>query len=94
MICRKDKDKLIIAIYVNIAGVSRGLPQEINEYLHDAFDNSVKILVLPICNENEPRYRIEAINPKLLNEVEYNKVKNQLEEIEKKYNELFSDDMG
>ena len=61
----KDKDKLIIVGYVCIKDLSREkgirIINNIKEYLEASFDETVKVLVMPVLNEE--KQGIEVLNP-------------------------------
>ena len=82
-----DKDKLIIALYVNGYGYSQHTLKElccqISNHLIGSFDDTVKFIVLPINDEKKPRYEFECINGKQLNDTEYSEF---IEKIKKSVN--------
>lgn len=84
-----DKDKLIIALYVNGYGYSqhtlKELCVEISNHLVSSFDNTVKFIVLPMNDENKPKYEFECINCKFFNDAEYLEFMKRLESLEKKF---------
>ena len=61
----KDKDKLIIVGYVYIKDVpkDRGIRMvnTIKDYLENSFDDTVKVLVMPVLSEE--KQGIEVLNP-------------------------------
>lgn len=61
----KDKDKLIIVgnVYVKELNRERGIRMinSIKEYLENSFDDTVKILVMPVLSEE--KQGIEVLNP-------------------------------
>lgn len=61
----KDKDKLIIVGYVCIKDLSREkgirIINNIKEYLEVSFDETVKVLVMPVLSEE--KQGIEVLNP-------------------------------
>ena len=61
----KDKDKLIIVGYVYVKNLSRDkgiqLIHSVENYLKDNFDDTVKVLVMPILTEE--KQGIEILNP-------------------------------
>lgn len=68
----EDKDKLILAFYVNVSGMAS---EEIGKYLADVsentkFDDSVRTFFIPTLGET----RIESLNPKYVTKKEYEKV--------------------
>lgn len=85
----KDKEKLIIVgnVYVKELNRERGVRMfnNIKEYLENKFDDTVKVLVMPVLNEE--KQGIEVLNPvfadnnliKKLNE-NYEKILKTLEE--------------
>ena len=80
----QDKDKLIIVSYVNVGDLAtdRDIAQElheISEILHELFDYSVKLLIVPI---RKGESRVECINPKLLTEAEYKDTREKVEKID------------
>lgn len=95
---RKDRDRLILVFHVNTCGLSEAKGKQLlcvlNNHFHEYFDDSVKCLILPLNNPNEPSYKVECINPKFISKSDGEEVKVQLDRIENKYIELFSDDMG
>ena len=85
----KDKDKLIIVGYVYIKDLARErgirIINNIKEYLEASFDETVKVLVMPVLVEE--KQGIEILNPKfadtdLLKELKenYEKILSKLEE--------------
>lgn len=83
----KDKDKLILVFYINISGMTDKNSKEFicaaSDLIYNAFDNSIKCLILPVKDINEPKYKIEAINPKFSNEEEYENLIENLNRFEK-----------
>ena len=85
----KDKDKLIIVGYVYIKDLSRErgirIINSIKDYLENSFDDTVKVLVMPVLSEE--KQGIEVLNPvfadnnfvNMLNE-NYEKILKLLEE--------------
>jgi len=85
----KDKDKLIIVGYVYIKDLSRErgirIINSIKDYLENNFDDTVKVLVMPVLSEE--KQGIEVLNPvfadnnfvNMLNE-NYEKILKLLEE--------------
>ncbi len=61
----KDKDKLIIVGYVCIKDLARErgirMINSIKEYLETSFDDTVKVLVMPVLSEE--KQGIEILNP-------------------------------
>lgn len=61
----KDKDKLIIVgnVYVKELNRERGIRMinSIKEYLENSFDDTVKVLVMPVLTED--KQGIEILNP-------------------------------
>ena len=61
----KDKDKLIIVGYVYIKDIAKDrgirLVNSIKEYLENSFDDTVKVLVMPVLSEE--KQGIEVLNP-------------------------------
>ena len=61
----KDKDKLIIVgnVYVKELNRERGIRMinSIKEYLENSFDDTVKVLVMPVLSEE--KQGIEVLNP-------------------------------
>ncbi len=61
----KDKDKLIIVGYVYIKDVAKDrgirMVNSIKEYLENSFDDTVKVLVMPVLSEE--KQGIEVLNP-------------------------------
>ena len=61
----KDKDKLIIVgnVYVKELNRERGIRiiNSIKEYLENSFDDTVKVLVMPVLTEE--KQGIEVLNP-------------------------------
>lgn len=60
----KDKDKLIIVGYVYVKNLARDkciqLIHNIENYLKDSFDDTVKVLVMPVLTEE--KQGIEVLN--------------------------------
>ena len=61
----KDKDKLIIVgnVYIKELNRERGIRMinSIKEYLENSFDDTVKVLVMPVLSEE--KQGIEVLNP-------------------------------
>ena len=61
----KDKDKLIIVGYVYIKDIAKDrgirMVNSIKEYLENSFDDTVKVLVMPVLSEE--KQGIEVLNP-------------------------------
>lgn len=61
----KDKDKLIIVGYVYIKDLARErgirIINSIKEYLEASFDDTVKVLVMPVLSKE--KQGIEVLNP-------------------------------
>lgn len=61
----KDKDKLIIVGYVYIKDLARErgirIINSIKEYLEASFDDTVKVIVMPVLSEE--KQGIEVLNP-------------------------------
>lgn len=85
----KDNEKLIIVgyVYVKNAPKDRGIRMinSIKEYLENSFDDTVKVLVMPVLSEE--KQGIEVLNPifadnNLLNELNewYEKILKLIEE--------------
>jgi hypothetical protein len=85
----KDKDKLIIVGYVCIKDLARErgirIINSIKEYLEASFDETVKVLIMPVLSEE--KQGIEVLNPifadnNLLNKLNecYEKILKLLEE--------------
>lgn len=80
-----DKDRLILVFYVKIGKVE---PKDVYEYASNAykslrswFDDSVKVILIPVYDAET---HVEAINPKLISQEEWdNKYSKVLEEAEK-----------
>ena len=66
----KDKDKLILILYVNGYKLNdilaRKICIELSEHFKKSFDNSVKLLCLPINDKDKPTYEFDCINPAIL----------------------------
>ena len=84
-----DKDKLIIALYINGCGLSDALTvqlcMKISEQLAHSFDDTVKFICLPIKDADKPKYEFECINCKFFNDAEYLEFMKRLESLEKKF---------
>lgn len=61
----KDKDKLIIVGYVYIKDLARErgirIINSIKDYLENSFDDTVKVIVMPVLSEE--KQGIEVLNP-------------------------------
>lgn len=80
----KDKDKLFIVFYLNVSRYNYSAVPEIcmQAQKHLTYDDSILSIVVPIYDGES---KVECINPQLLNEEQYETVKNQLTEIQNKY---------
>ena len=80
-----DKDRLILVFYVDVsnmdaADVPEFLSESVGDFFRDVFDDTVKVLWIPIHGETH----VEAINPKLISQEEWdNKYSKVIEEAEK-----------
>lgn len=85
-----DKDKIIIIVYIDIRDVAHeGIPCYINsvsDYFNKAFDNTIKCIVVPFKNDT----KIECINPQLVNEEGYIKIKKIISNLENYYQEVIN----
>lgn len=85
-----DKDKLILVVNVYIKDLSRQreiaqLHQFLKEYFESKFDDTVKVLVMPVlCEEYQG---IEVLNPIFADKEMLDRLNNNYEEILKKLNE-------
>jgi len=86
-----DKDKLILAFYINVDGIDKF---DIAEYLDDArkgltsnLDDSVISYFIPIEGENS---KIDCINPSFIDGDEYKNAKEKLDNAVKKLEEFLT----
>lgn len=79
----KDKDKLIIVGYVYIKDLPRErgirMINSIKEYLENKFDDTVKVLVMPVLTEE--KQGIEVLNPVFADKNLLNKLNENYEKI-------------
>lgn len=78
----KDKDKLIVVIYVGTDDITNLYPtlQNIRNEVSQFFDESVKLCFIP--DYNNVGIKIDCINPVLLDEEEFKKVDEKLSKID------------
>ncbi len=88
-----NKDKLILVAYINISGVSDA---DVSAFITEAVNNlkpkeddSTLFYVIPVRGEES---RIECINPRLVNEKEYENAKQACEKITEKLKEITKDE--
>lgn len=88
----KDKDKLFIVFYVNVSKISPSSINSVLKHISESmkYDDTINRIIIPIFNGET---KVECINPKLLNEDQYKKVKDQLFEIENKFNSFINSDL-
>ena len=86
-----DKDKLILAFYINVDGIDQ---YDIPEYLNDAregltsnLDDSVISYFIPIEGENS---KVDCINPSFIDGDEYESAKEKLDNAVKKLEEFLT----
>lgn len=86
-----DKDKLILAFYINVDGIDQ---YDIPEYLNDAregltsnLDDSVISYFIPIEGENS---KVDCINPSFIDGDEYEAAKEKLDNAVKKIEEFLT----
>lgn len=86
-----DKDKLILAFYINVDGIDQ---YDIPEYLNEAregltsnLDDSVISYFIPIEGENS---KVECINPSFIDGDEYEAAKEKLDNAVKKLEEFLT----
>ena len=82
-----DKDKMIIVGYVYIKDMNKTagmhLLHSIKEYLKTSFDDTVKVLVMPVLTEE--KQGIELLNPKYANNEMLEEIKNSYEKLLKQF---------
>lgn len=86
-----DKDKLILAFYINVDGIDQ---YDIPEYLNEAregltsnLDDSVISYFIPIEGENS---KVDCINPSFIDGDEYEAAKEKLDNAVKKLEEFLT----
>ena len=86
-----DKDKLILAFYINVDGIDQ---YDVPEYLNEArkgltsnLDNSVISYFIPIEGENS---KVDCINPSFIDGDEYKDAKEKLDNAVKKLEEFLT----
>ncbi len=84
-----DKDKLILVVNVCIKNMDKAkgiaLLDSMNEYFANKFDDTVKVLIMPVlCEEYQG---IEVLNPIFANEETLERINSNYEEILKTLNE-------
>ena len=86
-----DKDKLILAFYINVDGIDQ---YDIPAYLNDArecltgnLDDSVISYLIPIEGENG---KVDCINPSFIDGDEYKDAKEKLDNAVKKLEEFLT----
>lgn len=82
----KDKERLIIIFYVDVSKINK---DDSYEYMCDArksleryFDDTVKMVFMP-SDEN----KVDCINPVLMNEEQYQKVTDKVNDFDVKFKE-------
>jgi hypothetical protein len=82
-----DKDKMIIVGYVYIKDMNKTigirLLHSIKEYLQTSWDDTVKVLVMPVLTEE--KQGIELLNPKYANNEMLEEIKNSYEKLLKQF---------
>lgn len=83
----KDKDKLFLVSYLNIASINSS---DVLEYIDKFaraiyFDDSVKHLIIPI---RDGETRVECINPALLTDEQYKEVEEKINGFKNKFEEI------
>ena len=86
-----DKDKLILAFYINVDGIGKyDIPEYMNETrkcLTRNIDDSVISYFIPIEGENS---KVECINPSFIDNDEYEATKEKLDNAVKKLEEFLT----
>ena len=79
-----DKDKIIIIVYFGVKYIDNyhQVCYNLNQQLINAFDESVKVLVVPMHDEKGIKF--ECINPVLLDDEHHKKVEEKIKEFEEK----------
>ena len=79
----KDKDRVILAVYVGVQGMSdknkNETMEEVTKMVRGAFDDSVITLVFP--SVLFIGYHVDCINPKYLTKEEFDKLNKAVEKI-------------
>lgn len=86
----KDKDKIFLIWYVNVLGLSREDASDvINQLIKemDKYDETIIGTVVPIYHGDN---RVECINPRLIDEAEYENVRKQVDNIKSKYTDFIN----
>lgn len=82
----KDKEKLIIIFYIDVSKFTRSHAHEYlytaSESLRNYFDDTVKTVFMP-SDEN----RVDCINPVLMDEEQYKKVTDKVNDFDVKFKE-------
>lgn len=82
-----DKEKIIIIIYFGVKNQENDdVMFEASKLIKNSFDDSIRILVVPEYRSFGIKF--ECINPVLLNEEQYKKVEDTINEFEKKIKKL------
>lgn len=86
----KDKDKIFLIWYLNVSGLSREdtldvIDQTTKEMAN--YDETIIGTVVPIYQGDN---KVECINPRLIDEVEYEKIKKQIDNIKAKYTDFIN----
>lgn len=80
----QDKDKIIIVFYIDVSRINRDDVYEYTSYVakhfNGYFDDSVKTVF--VASEDGGGNRVECINPVLLNQEQYQKVQEKIDEYE------------
>lgn len=89
-----DKDKIILVFYINIDGIDNIY---CTEYLNNARksltngnDESIMSYIVPIKGENS---KIECINPKVIDDKEYEHIIEKLNKAQDKLNEFLTENL-
>ena len=87
------KDKIILVTYFPIDGMDNcdvfNYLEEVTKSFKTLIDDSVECIVVPTRQNGD--YRVECINPVLLNEEKYAEVEETVNKFKMKVNELFKE---
>ena len=85
-----DKDKIIIAVYMGLQGISESMILESIAHTDNSlkllFDESVKTIIIP--RRDTDKSWVECINPQLVTEEKYKEAEEAVEKLKKMLEEM------
>ena len=83
------KDKIILVVYIPDDKITQEFMCQIRDCFDGYIDESAACIMLPTAKKSD--YRVECINPVLLNEDKYAEVEETVNKFKMKVNELFKE---